>query len=137
MPYFSAASLDKLDTCHVDLKTLFLEVIKYFNCTILEGYRNKIDQEKAFAAGNTKLHYPMGKHNHMPSYAVDVAPYPVPEWKNVGDFLYFGGFVMGIAVKLLAEGRITHKIRYGGDFNSNKRVTDQSFLDCVHFEVVA
>ena len=77
MPKFSQASFSKLATCHIDLQCLFYEVIKYFDCTILEGYRNEVDQDKAFASGHTKLHWPNGKHNRNPSMAVDVTPYPV------------------------------------------------------------
>ena len=77
MPKFSQSSFSKLSTCHPDLQALFYEVIKFFDCTILEGYRNEADQESAFAKGNSKLHYPHGKHNANPSMAVDVTPYPI------------------------------------------------------------
>ena len=52
MPKFSKSSLEKLATCHIDLQTLFNEVIKTFDCIVTEGYRNQEDQEKAFASGN-------------------------------------------------------------------------------------
>lgn len=136
MPKFSQESFSKLTTCHPDLQALMYEVIKNFDCTIIEGYRNEVDQEKAFAAGNTKLHWPDGKHNRLPSIAIDVAPYPVPEWNKESDFIYFGGIVMGIAVMLKDSGKMTHALRYGGDFNKNQRVSDSSFLDAVHFELI-
>ncbi len=136
MPMFSQESFSKLSTCHHDLQVLFFEVIKSFDCIVLEGYRNQEDQEAAFKAGNTKLHYPNGKHNSQPSLAVDVAPYPMPPWSHTTDFVYFGGYVMGIAEMLYQQGKISHKIRYGGDFNVNERVSDSSFFDCVHFELI-
>ncbi len=135
MPKFSASSFSKLSTCHPDLQTLFYEVIKHFDCTILEGYRDQVDQEKAYAAGNTKLHWPHGKHNSNPAMAVDVAPYPL-EWKNIPRFYWFAGYVMGIAQKLKDEGKITHAIRYGGDWDSDKNVDNETFKDLVHFELV-
>ena len=46
MPKFSQDSFSKLSTCHPDLQVLFYEVIKYYDCTILEGYRNQVDQDK-------------------------------------------------------------------------------------------
>lgn len=137
MPKFSEVSLSKLSTCHKDLQTLMNEVIKYFDCMILEGHRGQAAQEAAFKAGNSKLHWPKGKHNSSPSKAVDVSPYPMPAWSKTADFIYFGGFVMAIAIKLLEEGKISHSIRYGGDWNQNKRITDENFLDAVHFELVA
>lgn len=135
MPAFSQESFSKLSQCHIDLQTLFYEVIKYRDCKILEGHRGQLEQNAAFAEGKSKLRWPDGKHNASPSLAVDVAPYPIPAWSKINNFIYFGGFVMGIAAKLKAEGKITHDIRYGGDFNGNEDVTDQSFVDAVHFEI--
>ena len=121
MPKFSQESFSKLSTCHQDLQVLFYEVIKYFDCTILEGYRNEADQEAAFAKGTTKLHYPNGNHNKNPSMAVDVTPYPV----NFSDeklSLWFGGYVMGIAQRLKDEGKMSHSLRWGGSWEDRKSV---------------
>lgn len=135
MPKFSQSSFSKLSTCHTDLQVLFYEVIKSFDCQILEGYRNEVDQEKAFKAGNTKLHWPHGKHNRQPSMAVDVAPYPI-DWNNIKRFYWFGGYVMGIASRLKDEGRMTHSVRFGGDWNGDKNIDNETFRDIVHFELV-
>jgi len=136
MPKFSARSFTKLSTCHIDLQVLFYEVVKTFDCTILQGYRNEADQNAALAAGKSKLAYPKSKHNFKPSLAVDVVPYPLPDWSKVVDFVYFGGYVMGIAQMLFDSGKMTHRIRFGGDFNRNQRISDSSFYDCVHFEII-
>lgn len=136
MPRFSQASLSKLSTCHIDLQVLFFEVIKSFDCTIIVGYRNEADQERAFSEGKTKLHWPDGKHNRLPSMAVDVAPYPI-DWNNSNRMYWFAGYVMGIAQKLKDEGKITHAVRFGGDWNSDKDITDNKFQDLVHFELIA
>lgn len=135
MPRFSQESFSKLSTCHIDLQVLFFEVVKTFDCVILEGYRNEQDQEAAFNRGATTLHYPHGKHNHQPSLAVDVAPYPI-DWKNTKQFIFFGGFVLGIAEQLFVREKITHKIRWGGDFNMNHNPGDDKFFDGVHFEII-
>ena len=135
MPKFSQASFSKLSTCHPDLQALFYEVIKYFDCSIIEGYRNAEEQETAFDAGNSKLHWPHGKHNSQPSMAVDVAPYPL-DWKNNKRMYWFAGYVMGIAQKLKDEGKMEHGVRYGGDWDSDKDIEDQTFRDLVHFELV-
>lgn len=135
MPKFSKSSFSKLTTCHKDLQVLFFEVIKSFDCTILEGYRNQEDQEAAFAAGNSKLHYPHGKHNNQPSLAVDVAPYPL-DWKNISRFYWFAGYVMGIAQRLKDEGKISHAIRYGGDWDNDMEIEEDKFTDLVHFELI-
>jgi peptidoglycan L-alanyl-D-glutamate endopeptidase CwlK len=135
MPKFSQDSFSKLSTCHLDLQVLFFEIIRTFDCQVLEGYRNQADQEKAFAAGNTQLHYPNGKHNHQPSLAVDVAPYPL-DWNNTKRFYWFAGFVMGVAMRLKEEGKMSHAIRYGGDWNGDMDITDNKFQDLVHFELI-
>jgi len=136
MPKFSQASFSKLSTCHPDLQALFYEVIKYFDCTILEGYRNQEDQEKAFESGNTKLHWPHGKHNKQPSMAVDVIAYPV-DWADEKKGYWFGGYVLGIAQKLKDEGKITHSVRWGGAWDGIAKFNTPDMLnDLVHFELV-
>ncbi len=137
MPNFSAHSLSELATCHPELQLLFNEVIKYFDCVVLQGHRNQEDKEKAFASGNTKLHYPDGNHNKIPSMAADVAPWPL-DWSNNNRFFWFAGFVMGVAERLLQEGKMTLKVRYGGDWNMNYNIDDEKGLrDLVHFELHA
>ena len=55
MPQFGKDSLARLSTCHPDLQKLFKEVIKHYDCTILEGHRSDEDQLKAFNAGKSKI----------------------------------------------------------------------------------
>jgi peptidoglycan L-alanyl-D-glutamate endopeptidase CwlK len=135
---FSQSSLEKLASCHPDLQTLFKEVIKYMDCTIIEGFRGQAAQDKAFAEGKSKLKWPHGKHNAYPSNAVDVAPFVDGsiKWENLKQFYFFAGFVLGIAQQLKDQGKITHSIRFGGDWNQNNNISDESFVDAVHFELV-
>lgn len=133
--YFSQQSLDKLSTCHRDLQILFNEVIKYFDCKVIEGFRDQEAQEKAFAEGKTQLHWPNGNHNHLPSTAADVYPCPI-DLNDISRFYYFAGFVKGIAATLKADGKITHDIRWGGDWNNNTEIKDNHFNDLVHFELL-
>lgn len=135
MPKFSQTSFSKLATCHAELQTLFYEVIKNYDCTIIEGYRNLEDQELAFANGNTKLHYPNGKHNKQPSMAVDATPYPV-NFNDNKRLYFFGGYVLGIASRLRDEGKMTYGIRWGGNWDQDQDLGDQTFNDLVHFELV-
>ena len=128
MPKFGKQSRTNLHACHQDLQNLFLEVVKYFDCSILEGFRGEIGQNKAFHEGRSKLKYPESKHNKMPSLAVDVVPYPI-NWNDKERFYYFAGFVKGIASQL---GIV---IRWGGDWDSDTQVHDQTFFDLPHFEL--
>jgi peptidoglycan LD-endopeptidase CwlK len=135
MPKFSQESFSRLSTCHQDLQVLFYEVIKYFDCTILEGHRNKELQDIAFDKGNTKLQWPNGKHNHQPSMAVDVAPFPV-DFTQKEKLCWFGGYVLGIAQKLKDEGKMTRAVRWGGSWNGLGEFNEPNMLnDLLHFEL--
>ena len=124
----------KLQMCHPDLQTLFLEVIKTFDCTITCGHRGQAEQDAAYAAGNSKLKYPNGKHNKTPSLAIDAYPYPV-DLKDTKRFYYFAGYVMATAQQLLANGQIKSVIRWGGDWDQDTDIKDNTFNDLVHFEI--
>ena len=106
-----------------------MEVIKDFDCTIICGYRTKEQQEEAYQSGNSQVHYPHGHHNKKPSYAVDAAPYPI-DWNDRDRFHLFAGYVLGIASQMGT------KIRWGGDWDSDKELKDNKFDDLVHFELV-
>jgi peptidoglycan L-alanyl-D-glutamate endopeptidase CwlK len=136
MPVFSQISKDRLATCHPDLAILFNYVIKFYDCTIVGGYRTKADQEAVFDAGLSKVHYP-GTHNTKPSNAVDAAPYEKTgiDW-TVKQSAHFAGFVMAIAAMLYDKGIITHKIRSGADWDSDNDIDDTTFWDAGHFEIV-
>lgn len=136
MPKFGIGSKNQLATCHPDLQLIFIEVIKFIDCQVLEGYRGQAKQEREFNEGDSKVHYPFGKHNSNPSNAADVAPFPI-DWKNINRFYWFAGIVIGVAKMLKLHGKITHDIRYGGDWNRNYDITDEKGLrDLVHFELV-
>ena len=135
MPKFSQTSFSRLSTCHIDLQVLFFEVVRSFDCSVLEGYRNEEDQEKAFSKGNTQLHYPHGKHNHQPSMAVDVAPFPIA-FDDIKRFYYFAGWIQGIAKRLKDEGKMTYSIRWGGVWDRDTQMKDNTFQDLVHYELI-
>ena len=128
MPSFSNRSKLRLNQCDRRLQEVFEEVIKHWDCTILEGHRDQETQDELFRQGKSKLKFPNSKHNQAPSMAVDVAPYPI-DWNDWKRWYAFGGFVMGIA----ASKGIT--LRWGGDWDSDKQFNDQSFNDLPHFEI--
>ena len=134
MAIFSPKSMEKLQTCHKDLQTLMWEVIKGFDCIVLQGYRGQAEQDKAFADGRSKLQWPNGKHNSNPSMAVDIAPYPV-DWKDSGRFTLLGGYVLGVAAQLRRDGRMAFDVRWGGDWNGDTEMTAERFRDLGHFEL--
>lgn len=143
MPTFSEQSEKKLHTCHPELVTLFHEVIKYFDCTVAEGYRGEAEQNKAFDEGKSKLKWPHGNHNKLPSMAVDVYPYPVklnPENKREAEIYkwrmaYFAGQVKAIARRLKEEGKMKFDLIWGCDWDDDTELSDHDFFDFPHFEL--
>ena len=58
MPKFGSRSRSKLETCHEDLQKVFNEVIKHFDCSILEGTRPQEVQDEYYRTGKSKVKYP-------------------------------------------------------------------------------
>lgn len=139
MAKFGPDSLERLQTCHPLLQNLFQIIVVEFDCSILEGHRPIERQIELFHAGLTKIQ--QGKHNVMPSLAVDVAPYipgrKVP-WPKLGTptyqkdlalFYHFGGYVRGRAKGLGIS------LTWGGDWDRDFDIHDQTFDDLIHFEL--
>lgn len=139
MAHFSQASKDQLASCEQRLQDLFNEVIKTYDCKVLEGKRSEHQQQLNVLHGvsktlDSKHVYPLD----APSRAADVAPYPL-EWpqpststyvKDVARWYLFAGYVKGVAE------RMGIKIRWGGDWDMDWDILDQVFDDLAHFELV-
>lgn len=137
MPYFSKSSKDKLATCDARLQNILNQVIKYYDCKILDGHRDKKHQDSLFYSvpKRTKVKWPDSKHNKIPSLAVDVAPYPIPyewgnDWRDRVKFYELKAIIFFIAAQ---QGT---KIRFGGDWDNDSDYKDNKFNDLVHFEIV-
>ena len=111
MPHFSKKSKKRLSTCRQELQDIFNEVIKFYDCSILEGHRGQEAQDKYFNEGKSQIKWPHGKHNKIPSLAIDAVPYPI-DWTNIKEFCYLAGLVEGIASQM------GYKIRWGGRWKS-------------------
>jgi len=125
---FGSRSRKQMENIHPDLTKVLNEVIKYVDCSVLEGHRSGERQNKLFEEGRTKVKYPNGRHNANPSRAVDVVPYPI-DWDDRERFHLFAGFVLGIAKSMGIN------LRWGGDWNQNFEVDDNQFDDFPHFEI--
>ena len=128
MPKFGKTSKKRLETAHPDLQEIFNEVIEKIDCSVLEGHRGEEMQNKYFDQGKSKVKYPDGRHNKIPSLAVDVTPYPV-DWNDRERQTLFAGYVLGVASQL------GFNIRWGGDWNQDVSVADNKFDDFPHFEL--
>lgn len=132
---FGKRSKTNLCTCDIQLQLLFNNVVEQFDCSIIQGRRSKAQQNKYFAEGKSKVRWPNSKHNVLNptdlSRAVDVAPYINGKisWDN-NQCYYFAGYVMRVADELGI------KIRWGGSWDMDRDVNDQTFQDLTHFEIV-
>lgn len=142
MHAYSQRSKARINQCHPDLVLIFATALQGWDHTVLTGHRSKEEQTKKYLNGQSKVQWPNSKHNVTPSMAADVSPWPIPKKWGEGNrneyekFRYFAFYVIGIADALLQAGAISHSIRWGGDWDRDKDVNDQSFDDLVHFELV-
>lgn len=143
---FTERDLKALETCDSKLRMLFLKVSETFPCQVLYGNRTPAEQFEIFKKGRISVngvytvndkrkivtycdgYIKLSEHNYNPSHAVDVAPLPI-DWADTERLYYFGGYVMGVAQSMGIS------ITYGGDWNNNTLVKDQTLFDLVHFEL--
>jgi len=125
MPRFGKRSKERMKGVDAKLQNVFNEVVKEFDCAIIEGLRSQERQNELVAQGKSKTKF--GKH--VQGKAMDVAPYPI-DWADRDRFHYFGGYVKGIAK---SQGV---KIRWGGDWDGDFETKDNKFDDLVHFELL-
>ena len=126
MPAFGTRSKERLRGVDTRLRNVLNEVVKFYDITILEGMRTEDSQRELVAKGASQTM----KSKHIEGKAVDIAPYPVPDWKNKDQFVYMAGRVMQEADNQKVP------VRWGGNWDrDNEVVTDQKFDDLVHFEI--
>ena len=131
MNTFGNGSRRQLATADARLRTLAHEVLKIKDHSVIKGHRGEAEQNEAFASGASKLPWPKGKHNAMPSLAIDVQTHPRPddEQKLKEEQLYLLGLYRGVA----SEAGIP--LRTGADFDRDGQTTDSTFFDGFHVEI--
>jgi peptidoglycan L-alanyl-D-glutamate endopeptidase CwlK len=146
MPNFGKASLTKLDTCHPDIKRVMLEVIKELDITIVFGHRTPSEQLALYKQGRVFSNgrwvktgktvtdkdgtVKKSKHNHLPSLAIDICPYPV-DWNNLDRFYKQKDVVMKCAKRLGVE------LVWGADWDGDGDIAEHTLQDYPHFELKA
>ena len=144
---FGKRSRSRLDTCHPDMIIIMEEVIKLYDFSVLEGLRPLEKQQEYFETGRSKLDGVNKKSKHQDdgsgkSRAIDIMPYKKGtnafsgQEKDQRRFYYLAGIVKATAARLKEEGKISHSIRWGGDWDGDDVYTDQNFDDLPHFELV-
>ena len=139
---FGNKSKERLNTCHKDIQLIMNEAIKISNVDfgIAEGHRSLEKQLQYFKQGKSKIDgvTKKGKHNYTPSLAVDIFPYLENEANWDKEHLsYLSGVIHAVSEILFRQGKTTHKIRWGGNWDMDGVILiDQSFDDRPHFELV-
>lgn len=135
----SKRSIEKLSTCHEDLKTLALEAIKGspYDFGITHGHRTSDEQNELYKKGREKpgqiVTYVDGyikksKHNAYPSEAFDIVCYVdkkivwTPEVYKI-----VASHILDVAERLFEKGDISNRIVWGGNF--------KGFCDFPHFQI--
>jgi len=124
MPRFGKRSKQRLKGVDTKLVNVLNELVKIMDVTIIEGLRSQERQDELVAKGASKTRY----SKHIQGKAVDLAPYPI-DWEDRERFHYMGGMVRGIGQQLNVN------IRWGGDWDSDGEIKDNSFDDLVHVEI--
>ena len=145
---FGKVSKDRLSTCHKDLQLIMNLAIEISNIDfgISEGHRSIERQKELYDQGRTtpgKIvtwidgETKKGKHNYSPSMAVDIYPWinGKVQWDNE-HLIYLAGLIHGVAEILYAKGEITHTIRWGGNFDMDGELLEETSVDRPHFELV-
>lgn len=124
---------ERLERVHPSLVKLVDEVAKTFSVLVICGERTKTEQDAAYNAGTSQVKWPNSKHNIVPpenhSRAVDIAPIPL-DWNDKERFYYFAGYVKAKAQALGLN------LIWGGDFDDDGDLHDQTLYDLVHFEII-
>lgn len=134
MPSFSATSNRKLEGINIHLQDLCRRVVTmHHDCTVIYGLRTPEEQKRLFDAGLSKTM----NSKHLTGKAVDIAPYPI-DWDNTKRFYFFAGIMLATWAEMKEEGHVPSSLglRWGGDWDMDNDLDDQTFMDLVHFEVV-
>lgn len=131
---FGKGSEIQLATLDPRLQRVLRRALSYgiIDFVVVVGFRGEAAQNEAFRTGASQKRWPEGEHNQYPSKAVDVALYinGKVEWGLPKSWYYLGGLIMAAAAE---EGV---RLRWGADWDSDRDVTDQTFNDLGHFELL-
>ncbi len=138
MARFGRSSKAILATVDPRLQRVFEAVVIHFDCKPLQGKRTVEEQQDLYAIGRTKS---LGqstvtncdgikrKSRHQSGKAIDILPYPI-NWSDTKRMRYFAGVVMTEA-RHMGIG-----LRWGGDWDGDTELSDNSFNDLPHFELI-
>ena len=133
MARFSQTSIDRLELVHPLLKELAFTVVdKVHDCTVVYGARTLEEQRVLVAKGASKTMN--SKHLIQAdgyAHAIDLAAYPI-DWNDQRRNYWFAGMVHAVAALQFPP---EWRLRWGGNWDMDDDLNDQTFMDLVHFEL--
>lgn len=144
---FGTRSMSVRASLHQDWQAILDEFAfrAIVDIALIEGHRTVATQQKYFKEGKSTKDgiFKKSKHQSMPSLAVDIMVWHKDrdlrhEMKYDHVHLAFvAGQLITTAENLLNRGLITHRVRWGGDWDRDGVLMfDQTLQDLVHFELI-
>lgn len=149
-----SSSLERLSTCH-PLWQVIIEraiAISPMDFTVACGFRNKADQNEAYALARSTKRFPDSLHNHLSdqedvaeahadgvgepfSLAIDVVPYldGRARWDLLYELRWLNGFIMGVGMPIAQAAGFY--IRTGVDWDMDGSQAEHHFIDAPHLEL--
>ncbi len=148
MSFFGKNSLKNLSGCHCDIKVIVKKAIIHtpVDFGISWGKRTPQQQNELFKQrlsrcdGYEKISTHQGEEPedpNSPSMAFDIFAY-VRKKANftLGNMCLLAGYLDGITIDLFQRELITHRLRWGGNWDmDNEILIDQNFDDLCHHEL--
>lgn len=145
---WSQKSKRELKSVEIDLQRVFNLAIKISDVdfSIIEGFRSLERQKKLYAKGRsesgnivTNIDGVKKKSKHQLRKAVDIRIYH--PGRNLGydikHLSYVAGVILSCSEILYAEGEISQKVRWGGNWDKDGVILkDHNFKDLPHFELI-
>ena len=153
------SSKERYDTLHKDLRAVIDKALMYssIDFSIIEGYRPVEKQMEYYKRGREEIdgkwvivdkskvityvdgYFVKGKHNYDPSRAFDFCVY-IPGKRHMNydksHMVALGHMFITLGKQLFDEGKITHKVRWGADFNRNGEICEKdTFCDMPHIQL--
>lgn len=120
MFHFSTKSKNILNSVNPKLQKLFNEVIKYYDISVISGFRTVEEQQELFRQNRSRCDGINKISKHQTRNAVDIIPYPI-NWEDINKFCEVAGCIKTIA------NQQNLKVVWGGDW--------KSFKDYPHWEI--
>jgi len=132
----SVESEKKLSQCHSLLQAVIRHAAREMDMNVSCGHREQDEQDAAFTSGKSKVQWPNGKHNSLPSLAVDVQPLINGKiiWGNTPREMFQIGYMSGRIMQAAKDMDV--KVRWGADWDGDIDTIETDFLDSFHFELV-